>query len=318
MAQRGAGSRVDNNEATCVGVQLKKTCLKQTSMDVLRDNFDSEKEDGEDSEWHENESESQEKLRCGNATRESCITEILIRRTDLIMTDWVHEEGQGVTRLRKEAVYLGLAVSRSSERRICFYPRGQNKIGKTFLSFSRTKKNSQVWVCTGDVEEILKRWEEYDPLPDSKAIAEENRSHKMFWSAKALKFCMDARLHNDLTYKQIAGLLNNQNHGYLDAGSRHFTAVDVANKLRQVFPRELDLHHMMQTLHYLKKRDGWQSLHYMPDFVKTMRGTTLRSIVITLPNAARLVDLYGHCIHTDATFGVLIYGHLVGKLHGGS
>ena len=49
MAQRGAGSRVDNNEATCVGVQLKKTCLKQTSMDVLRDNFDSEKEDGEDS-----------------------------------------------------------------------------------------------------------------------------------------------------------------------------------------------------------------------------------------------------------------------------
>lgn len=295
-------------------------------MEVFADHFDSEEEEeGEDVEDNDDKDEFEEDVEDEEAgedkvkekddtSRFTKQQEILMRRSDLIQTNWPHVEGVGSAALRKEATYLGLAVSRSGPRRICFYPRGLTKVDNTFLSFSRTKKNSLMWVCTGAVNATLTRWQELDPL-ESIPVASTTRAHKILWSNKALKFCMDSRLHSDLSYKQIAALLNNRDHGYLDPGSREYTAIDVANKLRQVFPRELDLHHMMQMLCILKRRPGWETLSYVPEFVTTSTGaTTIHSIVITFPNAERLVRLYGHCIHTDATFGVLIYGHLV-SLH---
>ena len=148
MAQRGTGAAGDKD------VQLEDSSLRQ----VFSDYFDAEKEDPE---WHEKQTET-----ANEHTQESGFSgdanianqhEMMIRRSDLVITDWSHVDGQGAALLRKEAVYLGLAVSRSSSRRIFFYPRGQSKIGKTFLSFTRTKKNSQRWVCTGDVTDVLAR-----------------------------------------------------------------------------------------------------------------------------------------------------------------
>lgn len=304
--------------------KLAESSLRRTNMQVFADHFDSEEEHDEDSDDDEDEFEedveddaaSEEKKKESNDNAKSRFTkqqEILMRRSDLIQTNWPHVEGVGSAALRKEATYLGLAVSRSSDRRICFYPRGLTKVGNTFLTFSRTKKHALMWVCTGTVNDTLCRWQQLDPL-ESIPVSSTTRAHKIQWSNKALKFCMDSRLHSDLSYKQIAALLNNRDHGYLDPGSREYTAIDVANKLRQVFPRELDLHHMMQMLCILKRRSGWETLSYVPEFVTTSTGaTTINSIVITFPNAERLVRLYGHCIHTDATFGVLIYGHLVSQ-----
>ena len=239
--------------------------------------------------------------------------EEMLQRNEFLTGRYPHElnDKNGCSSLRKLAVTLNLAVSRSTSRRISFYVRGTKKIGNTFVHFSRTKKDSQVWTITGDVKSVLAKWEEIDPVQKPSSRPVRIRAQKTIWNSKSLVFLRKVLTTTSLTHRQIADMLNLTANGYRAPNSRPFTAKDVGNKVRNIFPRELDVHHLMWTLQSLVQQKGWETLEYHPEYCPTTNGLTLKCLVVTMPHAERLVELFGHVIHTDCTFGVLIYSQQV-------
>ena len=240
----------------------------------------------------------------------------LIQRNEFLSTRYAHaiNDRNGCASLRKKAQTLNLAVSRSTPRRISFYVRGTPKIGNTFVHFSRTKKDQSAWVVTGDVKTILEKWETQDPiLKTSTKSGVRVRAQNAIWNSKSLVFLRKVLTTTSLTHRQIAEMLNIPTNGYRAANSRPFTAKDVGNKVRNLFPRELDVHQLMWTLQTLSNEKGWETLRYSPEYCPTTNGLTLKCLVVTMPHADRLVELFGHVIHTDCTFGVLIYAQQVNR-----
>jgi hypothetical protein len=96
---------------------------------------------------------------------------MLARREVFLSTRYPHlnTDRNGCATLRKEASGLGLAVSRSTKQRICFYLRGTDKVGNTFVNFSRTQAHSLLWMLTGDVSEVLNRWQKMDRIKPASA-----------------------------------------------------------------------------------------------------------------------------------------------------
>jgi hypothetical protein len=70
----------------------------------------------------------------------------------------------------------------------------------------------------------------------------------------------------------------------------------------------MDVHRMLWCLNDLQQQPGWTNLKYSVEDVQTLLGQTIKTLIITMPNAEQLVRLYGNVVHADCTFGLLLSG----------
>ena len=238
-------------------------------------------------------------------------SEIRLRRKFLLtryMVDIVSGSGAiGSQGLRRAALKRNLCVGRSTVRRVMFYPRGYAKKGNTVATFSRNKHDPDHWVVTGNVNELLTRWNRIIPLsnvPDSAAM-----SKPVIWTQLCRSLLVRLKTTTELTPEEIASRLNQPEYRHID--SRLFTKDDVKYELRRLFPQDLDVHQIIWSLRELKNHPGWETLSYLPEQVETATGTMLRSLVVILPHAERLAELFGSVIHVDCTYDSIIYGQKV-------
>ena len=181
--------------------------------------------------------------------REQIVNTTLMRREKFLRTRFPHllTDANGCATLRRQAAYLNLAISRSTTSRICFYVRGTPKIGNTFITFTRTQTHKLHWVLTSQVAAVLRRWQEIAPVGSNaqESVKAQRISkspprwiqmheHPSRWSEKALAHLIEMSSTTTLSHRQMAQMLNEQNHSYVEEGCRPFTDRDVANRLRKL------------------------------------------------------------------------------------
>ena len=208
--------------------------------------------------------------------------------------------------LRKAASNVGLSILRSSSCSISFYPMGLPKKGNTVCTFSTSKRNPMWWTLTKtDVEQLLKNWETLAP-----SGTPTRRRKPVQWNeaGRTKLISMSQNIRN--TRKMIADILNDKAVGsmYRSPDSRPYRAEDVTRELQRLFPREMDIHRMLWYLNDLQQQPGWRGLKYSVEDCQTLLGQTIKTLVITMPNAEELVKQYGNVVHADCTFGLLLSG----------
>ena len=131
------------------------------------------------------------------------------------------------------------------------------------------------------------------------------------WNAKAKSFLVEMKSSTTMTHGEMARALNQPECGYRADNSRPYSVEHIHRELRKLFPPSQDVQQVLWHLRDLKSRPGWETLEYKPEFIRVAGGLTIKSLHVTLPHAAELVDKFGHVVHCDCTFGVLITGHKV-------
>ena len=211
--------------------------------------------------------------------------------------------------LRGAAMKRNLSIGRSTERRLTFYPRGIDKKGHSIATFSRNKHDPDHWVVTGNVDELLARWNRFVPVPRAPHASPHLQS--VVWNKKSRSLITRLLLSTDLSKQAMAARLNEPGSGFRDENSSPFSKDDVERELRRLFPQDLDVHQIVWTLRELKNQPGWETLSYIPEQIETATGTTLCNLVVILPKAKRLAKLFGNIIHVDCTSNTLSCGHKV-------
>ena len=206
--------------------------------------------------------------------------------------------------LRKAARAVNLSVFRSSNRSISFYPAAQPKIGNTVCTFSLGKHGKMYWQLTAQVDEVLARWEQV--APSGTAL---KRRQRITWTDDGRAVLIQLAQNNRYTRAMIAERLNDPAAGtaYRNPGAREFRADDVTRELNRLFPKEMDVQHVLWSLAELAGQERWESLDYKIEMMEIPTGRTLKSLVLTMPDWQELLELYGTTMHVDCTFGVLIY-----------
>ena len=211
--------------------------------------------------------------------------------------------------LRGAAMKRNLSIGRSTQRRLTFYPRGIDKKGHSIATFSRNKRDPDHWVVTGNVDELLARWNRFVPVPNTPNAHQHKQS--VVWTQKSRSLLTHLRISTDLSKQAMAAHLNQPGAGFRPEDNSPFSKDDVERELRRLFPQDLDVHQIIWTLRELKNQPGWETLSYIPEQIETATGTTLRSLVVILPKAKRLAKLFGDIIHVDCTSDSLSCGHKV-------
>ena len=156
-------------------------------------------------------------------------------------------------------------------------------------------------------------WNKIKPPPPPDELADPHtRLQSVEWTAVGQAKLIHFRQETQMTCAEIASVINTSGRGvWFDSRQRGYTKRDIQRQLKKLFPSELDVTHTMCALKEMRSQKGWETLRYVPTWMQTERGVTLKSLTVEMPHADELVKRFGNVIHIDATFDTLIYGHKV-------